>query len=164
MRISGLNETDTAAIIELEEKCFGHTYDLPPLTPAQIREILSNGFIYGIRNGKQLASVIDIEFRKPEWYVNGIYTHPDHQHQGLAQQLLARVILEARKKKVPKITATVHPHNATSIRLFEKNGFLKTRFIPDCYGPGKDRFVLELRLQRKTPVQKPAAKKRKRLK
>lgn len=144
MRILNLNKNDIQKIIDLDISSFGINYDLPAITEKQIREILNNGFILGIKEKGILISNIQIsEKKKGSLFIGEIATIPEKQHKGLAEKLLKRIIKISRQKRIKKISALIRPSNQKSINLFLKNGFRKIKTMENYYGKGKDRILME---------------------
>lgn len=143
MKLVNLTENDSDDLIKVDALGFGKNYDLPPLTKDQIKGVLANGFILGIKKGTELVSDIQIKKEKNGWYIYSVCTVPDEQHHGFASQLLRKVLELAKASRVKRITATVKPGNVGSIKLFMKLGFRETKFLPNHYGKGKDRLLFE---------------------
>jgi len=57
----------------------------------------------------------------------GYGLHPDFQGMGLMQEALEKVVAYGRTEmEAQNLSGSVHPENAPSIRLLEKNGFVRT--------------------------------------
>lgn len=92
-----------------------------------------------------------------EVYVQDVMTHPDHRRKGIASALLAHLRDQARQWGCTRLYLTSEPENAAAQATWRSLGF---RNLPDDHmiddvfvikdfkGPGKDRAVYQLDLDR----------------
>lgn len=62
----------------------------------------------------------------------GIMVDEVHRGKGLGSKLMDNLIKLARKEGLKKICLTFLVDNYRAIRIYEKFGFRKTKFIKDC--------------------------------
>lgn len=146
MEIVELTEKDSKDMIKLDKLSYGEDYGLPPLDEDQIGGVVKSGFMLGIREEGELVSNIHIKKQEDGWYVFTCCTSPSHQGKGLAKKLLEKVLEMSKKEGNKRITATIKPSNINSLKLFEKKGFKKVKYLKDHYGKGKHRILMEYKI------------------
>ena len=68
----------------------------------------------------------------PGWGLEvGYFLAPAAWGRGYASELVAHCLATAWASGQPSVRAFVHPDNAASRRVLEKNGFMARRFIPE---------------------------------
>ncbi len=73
-------------------------------------------------------------FRLPEV---GYILHPDHWGQGLASEAVGAAIDHVfATREIDELTADVDPENQASIRLLERQGFVRTGFAKKTFNVG----------------------------
>lgn len=80
----------------------------------------------------------------------GLYVAPAAQGRGLGAQLLGHALRAAPKLGIRTILAFVFAHNAPSVRLFERAGFLRWGLLPrvaELDGVERDLAILGLRVR-----------------
>ncbi|MGH2644608.1 MAG: GNAT family N-acetyltransferase, partial [Chitinophagaceae bacterium] len=64
----------------------------------------------------------------------GYILHPDHQHKGIMQEAIKAVLdYGFNTIKLHSVEANVNPANAPSIKLLEKNSFVKEGYFRENY-------------------------------
>lgn len=82
-----------------------------------------------------------------EIHVTNIATHPGHRRRGIARDLLAGLIADARARDLRMIVLEVRPSNHQAIKLYESFNFRVTgRRRGYYYDTGEDALVMEKRL------------------
>lgn len=80
-----------------------------------------------------------------EWELENIVVAADFLRQGIADQLMRRLIGEARALVAPKILLEVRESNMAARRLYEKHGFRETGRRPKYYNnPLEDAILYAL--------------------
>lgn len=75
-----------------------------------------------------------------EGYIDFMFTHKDHQHQGIASSMIARLTEIAHEKKLEKIWAEV---SITARPFFASKGFRITeRFVKEVNGVSFDDCIM----------------------
>lgn len=69
-------------------------------------------------------------------YIQTIEVSPDRRKQGIGRQLLIRIEASARAASARAIWLHVHAENASAIRLYESNGYVREGREEDYYAPG----------------------------
>ncbi len=72
----------------------------------------------------------------PHRAVVGIGVATDFQGRGIGSRLLEALAVEARRSRLDQLTATVHPGNEPSRRLFLRSGYLPAPVGPAAPRPG----------------------------
>ena len=121
-----------AGLAELERLTFTHPWS------AQALELLCGESAFGFAalcDGAVVAyggmlTVLD------EGQITNVATHQDHRRKGLAGQVVAALLTEARARGIAFVTLEVRESNATAIHLYEKFGFATVGRRPRFYtGP-----------------------------
>jgi ribosomal-protein-alanine N-acetyltransferase len=87
-----------------------------------------------------------------EIHVTNIAIHPDHRRRGIARELLAGLIAQARGRDIRMIVLEVRPSNHQAIALYESFNFRVTgRRRGYYYDTGEDALVMETRLAMVSP-------------
>ncbi|MBI2255970.1 MAG: GNAT family N-acetyltransferase [Proteobacteria bacterium] len=83
----------------------------------------------------------------------GFFFDPRHQGKGFASEALKAMIAHAFDTLgFDEIVADVDPHNEASLRLLERNGFMRTGFAKDTFEIGGKSFdSIYLALRRPSP-------------
>ncbi|MEW6020002.1 MAG: GNAT family N-acetyltransferase [Pseudomonadota bacterium] len=79
-------------------------------------------------------------------YLEGFYIRPVFQGRGFGAALLDQVLDACTAEGVMRMQATVSPGNESGRRLYRRAGFREVAALPDFYGKGRDRMLLELDL------------------
>lgn len=108
------------------------------------------GWILGLKDigGKLIGAVEMIRSKNmQEGFIHGVVVDSDFQYHGIGNQLISSAVEKAKLIGMVKLSATISPQNGPSLNAFiNKNGFIATKFVPDCYGKGEDRFWVEIDL------------------
>lgn len=80
-------------------------------------------------------------------YLEGFYIRPQYQRLGFGTELLAGVKEMLSRERFTRLLVTLSPENEAGMRLYEKNGFKEIDYLPDHYGPGRNRLLLVAELQ-----------------
>ena len=88
-----------------------------------------------------------------EIHVTNIAIHPAHRRRGIARELLAALIANARARDLRMIVLEVRPSNYHAIALYESFNFRVTgRRLGYYYDTGEDALVMETRLAAVSPA------------
>ena len=88
-----------------------------------------------------------------EIHVTNIAIHPAHRRRGIARELLAALIADARARDLRMIVLEVRPSNQQAIALYESFNFRVTgRRRGYYYDTGEDALVMETRIGTVSPA------------
>ncbi len=112
----------------------------------------NDGITWGIalKNDPLLIGTIGYWKMTPEHYRAeiGYLLHPDHQGKGLMQEAITTVLDYGFKTmRLHSIEANVNPVNANSIKILEKNNFIREAWFKENYyynGKFLDSFIYSL--------------------
>lgn len=65
--------------------------------------------------------------------------------QSIGTQFLKMVLEDVKDQGFERVQLTVDPDNDPAVALYEGLGFKKDRFIENLYGPGEDRYIMDLK-------------------
>lgn len=82
----------------------------------------------------------------PKGYIAMLVVKSGHRGLGLGKELVQRFISSIKEANVSKIYLETETCNATSLSLYEKLGFIRTKFLPKYYWNGNDAYRLKLYL------------------
>ncbi|MBQ8357396.1 MAG: ribosomal protein S18-alanine N-acetyltransferase [Clostridia bacterium] len=128
------------SVAALEQAVFAHPWS------ARALELLCGdtafGFACTAKGGEVIAyggmlTVLD------EGQITNVATHPDHRRQGLAGQVLAALLGEARARGLSFVTLEVRVSNVPAIALYQKFGFAIVGRRPRFYAhPTEDALIM----------------------
>jgi ribosomal protein S18 acetylase RimI-like enzyme len=149
-RIPGLvirtvRERDLAPVSELDRLVFGRLR-YPLLR--QLLDLHRDHWLIASRGtalcGYGLA--VPSSDRRSGWLL-GLCVHPDHRRLGLGLVLLTRSLDQLWLASVRIVRVTVKPGSG-AVRLYQSVGFRAEKTVRDYLGPGEDRVITALRLDR----------------
>ena len=115
----------------------------PEETAAFIGRILAeekggDGITWGIalKGDPRLIGVVCVRNIRKEHHRGelGYMLHPGHQKKGIMQEALSPVLgYSFGTLKLHSLEANVNPHNAASIKLLERNGFVREAYFREDY-------------------------------
>ena len=138
---------DLPALAGIEASCFPGEPVLPLITFVQYFELFAPFFAIAENEEKRIiafgiaAPVADDP--KTAWWLDCCVL-PEYQSKGIAKRIGEWLIQKLRKQGCEFLKATVSPKNIPSQKLLTRLGFKTTDRIPDYFGPGEDRLVVEL--------------------
>ncbi len=80
-------------------------------------------------------------------YLVGFSVFSEYQRHGVGKRFLSGLIERLKKENIEKIELTVDLANKKAFNLYLNAGFVKKEFSKDEYGPGNDRYIMELSLK-----------------
>lgn len=145
MEVILINENDKnyiEQIIELEKEVFGinGAIDLWNLKP-----YIKYGKVYALTERNQVLACSEIvkDWQGKNVYLYGFAVKKNETGRGLGKYFLEKIIEIFRKENIVKIELTVSPENDIAIKLYEKFGFKKIKFLENEYGEKNHRFLYE---------------------
>lgn len=134
--------SDLPDILEMEQRCFGED----SFSKAQFIYLITHakGFFYILQDGGKGVAYLSLLYHagNHNLRIYSVAVHPDFRQKRLGQRLMEATIAYARTCQATKITLEVNVSNTPAIRLYEKNGFIKTGIKPNYYHDGSDAFYM----------------------
>jgi len=142
MNIRRATTADIPALCELLSLLFAQEADFTPDSEKQtrgLRLILENpatGQIYCATDGDALIGMVSILFTVstaeggPAAWLEDMIVDPKYRSQGLGQRLLHEAIAGARAAGCTRITLLTDTTNATAMRFYERDGFVRSQMVP----------------------------------
>jgi ribosomal-protein-alanine N-acetyltransferase len=130
-------------MLSIDEEAFGpgslNEWSLPPF--------LHYGRVYLARFDGKPVGIAELmrDWRDPELaYLYGYAVMRDYRGNGIGTALLRTIFEALPRAGFRRIQLTVHPENHTAMHIYEdKFRMSRTQFIPDYYGSGEDRWLME---------------------
>ena len=147
MKIRDATRRDLHGIVEIERLAFDNPWSLD----AFVRE-LSLPFSRLIvatksaNDDERLAGFLCRWLVADECHILNVAVHPRVRRKGIANQLIADTLAEARTKNAQVVTLEVRRSNLAARSLYRKLKFEERRLRRNYYGPGEDAIVMELKL------------------
>jgi [ribosomal protein S18]-alanine N-acetyltransferase len=85
--------------------------------------------------------------RHEEGWIVSLAVHPGHRGAGIGRRLASAAIDAFGRERFKHLHLTVHPENASAIRVYGQLGFTRGETVEDYFGPGEPR----LRMSRSLP-------------
>jgi len=145
-----LSEFDTRLLDELshvEAEAFGEGGLNHWTFPVFIR----HGAVFMLKCGDALCGVADVlkDWKDPELaFVVGFAIQRGKRGMGFGTQFIHELIRRLRDEGIKKIQLTVDPECEQAISIYRKAGFKQIAELADEYGPGIDRLLYELDLNK----------------
>lgn len=149
MNIIPMTTKTLPAVAALEQASFS-----TPWSEKSIREELSNEWAiwYVAMEEDTLLGYIGIQYGLDGGDIMTIATDPGYRGQGIAKQLIDRILEIFREKNLGYLTLEVRPSNLSALRLYEKLGFREVGRRKKYYRePTEDALLLTLYLEEETP-------------
>lgn len=135
-------ERDLDAIAAIARASFAHPWTRDMFAQELSAQPLSRSHVLRTPEG-QVAAFCTCWLVIDELHINTIAVDPPRRRQGLARQLLAHVLQDARKHGARRALLEVRASNVAAIRLYEAFGFttemVRKGYYPD---PPEDALVL----------------------
>jgi ribosomal-protein-alanine N-acetyltransferase len=93
----------------------------------------------------ELLAYAGIWLIPPEGYITNVAVHPDRRRQGLASEILRRMLGEALAEGITDVTLEVRVSNEPAIALYRSFGFEEAGIRKRYYGDGEDALIMWLR-------------------
>jgi len=86
-------------------------------------------FFLGAYDGNRLVGTVFASFDLRRGWINRLAVDPKYRRRGVAQKLIVAAEKALRKKGAKIISAHVEDHNAASLKLFKKCGYVEHRGV-----------------------------------
>lgn len=134
-------------LLDIDEEAFGsgslNEWSFPPF--------LHHGRVYLARLDGEPVGMAELmrDWNDPQLaYLYGYAVLHDCQGSGIGTELLSFILSDISKKGFKRLQLTVHPENHMALHIYEaKFGMQRVMFIPDYYGVGEDRWMMEWRAE-----------------
>ena len=120
MTIRLLSAFDAAEMAEIEKLCFSLPWSLKSVK-GELQNPIAR-YIGAFDNGK-LVGYAGMQTVTDEGYITNIAVVPEHRRQGLADRLLAELLICAAERSLAFVTLEVRESNTPARKLYEKYGF-----------------------------------------
>lgn len=108
-------------------------------------EFLEEGYFWGIIRDGKLVSLAGITAKSAEYgivSIGNVTTHPDYRNQGLATQVISKLITEL-KEEFEIIVLNVKAENHSALNCYKKLGFKETGVFEEVIFGGESKDKLD---------------------
>ncbi len=146
-RLTHLDPSVLLALVEYGRSALGES----ALDEWMLPVIASCGLLYAGKVGEEIVGSAEIIrcIDGGDLYMEGFYVRPRFQRQGFGTGLLTAVKDQLARENFSRLLVTLAPENEAGLRLYEKTGFKEIDYLPDHYGPGRNRLLLAAELSGK---------------
>lgn len=125
-----MKDTHVPQIAELETVCFSD-----PWSEKSVASELINPLSLWLvaMDGETVAGYIGSQAVEGEADVMNIAVHPDYRRQGIARELVNRLVTALAERKNYSLALEVRQSNAPAIALYESLGFRQVGMRPNYY-------------------------------
>ncbi len=139
-----LTESHLEGVAALETLCFAEPWSKTALT-LLLRDG-NMGFV-ALQDG-DVAAYVGLVRALDEGEITNVATHPDHRRRGLAREVLAALLGEAKASGLVRITLEVRVSNTPAKALYTSLGFRSCGIRKGFYAhPREDGEIMELLLK-----------------
>lgn len=134
-------KSELAAVFQLEQTIFGeHSY--PDFFFRQGLDCWPEHFLVAVDGrGELLGYLLCAQSGDPEcMWILSVAVSEQARGQGIGKQLIQQVLTQL-PPQVKRVDLTVDPHNPAQ-GLYQRLGFVDSRFEADYFGAGADRLVM----------------------
>jgi [ribosomal protein S18]-alanine N-acetyltransferase len=147
MKIREATRRDLPGIIEIERLSFDHPWSLDSfvreLSLPFSRLIVASNLAGGV---ERLAGFLCRWLVVDECHILNVAVHPRMRRNGIAGQLMADALNEAKAGSAQVVTLEVRRSNLAARSLYRKLNFEERRLRKNYYALGEDAIVMELKL------------------
>jgi len=134
---------DIESLEAIEIGCFTTTDPtVAQAAPGEVATAVRRGEVLVATIDREIVGFVQASARSPgHHFVDDIAVIESARDHGIGRQLVGAVLTQVGESCL--VACTIAPSNTASLILFSRLGFVITAFLPDYYGPGKDRLWLE---------------------
>ncbi len=136
---------DIPIVTQIEEICFSGESVLSIIAMSQYFELFKSTFVVAEENEKVIGfGIAGQEQGNPKraWVLD-VCVLPEHQKKGVGKCIGQWLIQELQRQGYEYVRATVSPKNIPSQKGLIKYGFKILQEVPDYFGHGEDRLIVE---------------------
>lgn len=127
-------------IIKLEEEVFGKN---GAIDYWNLKPLIKYGKVYALIVENELLACAEI---MKKWdgrtvYLYGLAVKKGYSGKGYGYKILEKILQDIQLEKIENIELTVSQLNLNAIKLYEKFGFKRIKFLKDEYGKNIDRIL-----------------------
>lgn len=143
MKIVTMDATHVEQIALLEKLCFPDPWSENSIA-SELRNPLSHWLV--AMDGDTVAGYVGSQTVIDETDMMNIAVHPDFRRQGIAQQLVRRLVQDLTLRGSHCLTLEVRASNAPAQQLYQTLGFSQVGLRKNYYrDPKEDALILQLR-------------------
>ena len=132
--------SDIPALLDLEKSVAGTYIYSPMLEADEWKEELQKGKVYLIEKDDVPIGNLSYEKKSNDHvYISGLVVSPAFQGQGVAREVLIKLLEEL--KDVRRIDLVTHPDNHVALHLYQSLGFVIESRKENYWGDGEPRLV-----------------------
>jgi [ribosomal protein S18]-alanine N-acetyltransferase len=148
MNIYGARTSDLSEIAQLDREVFGEeSYNT--LVIRQLFDVFPRLFLIARQRGQLIGFTLGaVEIGAREGWILALAVRSDSRKQGAGRYLTSEVLEIFQSIGVDRVRLTVDPHN-NARSLYERIGFGGSILEADYFGAGRQRLVMELRLDKR---------------
>lgn len=143
LTIRPAGEADLPALTALERELFGGC-SYPYSLLRQMVDTFASGAQVAVAGGVFVgySLAVQAEDRDTAWLWS-MGVHPAHRREGIGTRLVTNVLDTMQRWGVARLRLTVDPANLVAVSLYAAFDFKVTADVPDYFGPGEHRLVME---------------------
>lgn len=136
--------SDISTLLEIEKSVSGTKIYSPMLDKNEWEKELKKGKVYLIEKNNNIVGSVAYEQKNLDYvYISGLAIKPIFQGQGIAREVLIKLLQELKITK--RIYLVTHPDNLVALKLYQNLGFVIESRKENYFGDGEPRLVLILR-------------------
>jgi len=150
LEIRACRRTDLDNVCKIEEICHGSAEAMRRVAFTQYFDLFAPAFILAETSSQAIGFAVGGMALGDQvclaWLLD-VATLPAFQGRGAGYAMSQRVLDRLIKAGAARIQATVAPGNDRSLKMLTRLGFHNIDDIPDYFGCGQRRFLMELRCE-----------------
>lgn len=142
--IRRMTDQDVEIVAEMEQMIFTDPWSLNVYR--QTLALDNTLYLVACEGNGDIVAVAGVQNIVGDGEITNVMVLPEYRKQGIAYELLLKLIEEGKKIGVQDFTLEVRKSNAGAIRLYEKLGFVSEGIRPGFYEhPKEDAMIMWLR-------------------
>lgn len=141
------NRDTVKEIIRIEEEIFNGKGNINFWL---LQALVRYGVVFVLYKDEEILSVAEYMqvLGEKELFLYGCLTIEKERGKGYGKILLKYSEVEIEEMGIERISLTVDPENQVALKMYEKLGYDKKKFLKDEYGIGVDRYQLKKELKK----------------
>lgn len=154
--IRPLRSAELPALCDLDQRVFG-PLAYPFFVLRQLHDVHGDDLLVLDEHGVLLGYSLGVRSATPGLgWVLGLGIDAAARGRGYGERLARATIARLARCGIDRVRLTVRGHDDSALSLYRRLGFAHIEEIPDYFGPGETRVLLEARLPDSDPGQGPA--------